>query len=436
MKLKRHLLGQNLKILITTVLITVCLSLVFARILFYRQTARQSTACQTAVMIGSEVIFAGPNITEFDVRSVLLELSAGKTETLLEGLGQLSISREQYAGHNGVLYTVVKLTPVLELDVIYRRLLLFVVSVFFITFLVAVVIAEQHNERGIIHPLGQLKQAAERLTEGDVTVPMPACGIGEVEELAEAMERLRLKLCDSVQHSRQLEEERTFLLSSISHDLKTPVTAVRGYIEGVLDGVADSPEKKRTYLVKAVEKLGMLTTMIDDLLLYSRLDSGRVPFSFSYVSVLGFMQQQIDDFLPLFAAEGRSLILVNELRTAATLRLDGERFQRVIQNIFNNAIRHTAPQMGAVTVFLRETEVCVVIEIHDNGDGIAPEDLPHIFERFYRADSARTVDGGSGLGLAIARQLVTGMGGRIWAVSPPGEGCSILISMKKYQKDL
>lgn len=431
MKLKQHLLGQNFKILISTVLVTVCLSLIFGKICFYRQTQKQSAACQTALMVGNEIIFSGPDITEFETRSVLLDVSAGKTETELEPHGRFTVSREQYAGENGVLYTLLKLTPVMQFDLVYRNLLCFVIFVFFITFFAAVMMAQKKDDADVIRPLLRLKEAADRLAAGDISVPVAKIGIGEVGELAGAMENLRLTLCNSVLRNKKYEDDRTFLLSSISHDLKTPVTAVRGYIEGVLDGVADTPEKQKIYLTKAIEKIKMLTIMIDDLLLYSRLDTGQVPFSFVRVSALGFMQQQIEEFKPIFAEKKRRLSFVSSLTSAAVLRLDPERFQRVVQNILNNALKHTEAEMGAVTVSLRETTASVIMEFRDNGKGIAPGDLPHIFERFYRADSARTTGGGSGLGLAIAHQLVTGMGGRIWAVSPPGEGCSILISMKK-----
>ena len=431
MNLKQHLMGQSFKILIGTVLITVCLSLIFGKIYFYRQTQKQSAACQTALMVGNEILFSGPDITEFETRSVLLDASAGKTETELEPHGHFAIVREQYIGENGVLYTLLKLTPVMQFDRMYRNLLCFVILVFFITFFVAVTVVQAKNDTDIVRPLLQLKEAADRLAAGNISVPVPESGIGETAELAKAMEDLRLTLCNSVQRNKKYEEDRTFLLSSISHDLKTPVTAVRGYIEGVLDGVADTPDKQKMYLSKAVEKTKMLTIMIEDLLLYSRLDTGQVPFSFVRVSALGFMQQQIEEFKPMFAEQKRQLSFTSRLASAAVLRLDPERFQRVVQNILTNALKHTEAGTGVVRVSLRETTASVIMEFRDNGQGIAPEDLPHVFERFYRADSARTTGGGSGLGLAIAHQLVTGMDGRIWAVSPPGEGCSILISMKK-----
>lgn len=431
MKLKRYGIRQNLTVFVITVLITACLSLLYGNLLFYRQAMQLSRGCQTAVMLGNEIVFSGPDITEFEVRSVLMDVSAGKTESTIEGLGRLVVSREQYVGRNGVLYTLLKMTPIPQTGALLRRLLLFVLSVFAAGFGLMTLLNERKNNRAVVTPLLQLKKAADRLSAGEVSMPIPLCGIGEVAELASAMESLRLKLCDSVQKSGRTEEERIFLLSSISHDLKTPVTAVRGYVEGVLDGVADTPERQRYYLQKAVQKLAMLTTMIDDLLLYSRLDSGRLPYSFSYVSIEELIRQQTEEFRPLFVAEHKRLELKNQLRTAAVLRLDAERFQRVVQNILNNALQHIKPHTGCVTVSLRETENSVIMEFRDNGSGIAPEVLPHIFERFYRADSARTADGGSGLGLAIARQLVTGMHGQIWAVSPPNEGCAILISMKK-----
>jgi signal transduction histidine kinase len=115
--------------------------------------------------------------------------------------------------------------------------------------------------------------------------------------------------------------------------------------------------------------------------------------------------------------------------------MDGAKFKRVVQNIMDNAKRNIDKQEGQLKVILRETNSSVIIEFKDNGKGISERDLPHIFDRFYRADTAREIKGSSGLGLAIAKQIVEGLGGRIWAVSEIGHGASIIISLKKVRDE-
>ncbi len=432
MKLRNRLLVQNFKVLTVTVFVTVCLTLIVGQIYIRKQGPQNGAGYQTALLIGDEVIFAGPTLTEYQVRTVLLDLSLDKTVTELAGR-RYEASLEQFVGRNGTLYTLLKLCPVFAVSGFYRNMLLFIIIVFLVSFVLSTLALQRRHEQDIIAPLVRLRSAADQLAAGDLNAAILDEGVGEVNELCLAVENLRLKLKESVLQNKKYDENRTFLLSSISHDLKTPVTAVRGYIDGVLDGVADTADKRRAYLEKAIEKIELLTTMIDDLLLYSKLDSGQMPFSFSRVPALAYIQSVLDDSRPAFEAEGRQLVLSDELKSTAVLRLDAERFRRVVQNILDNAKKHTQPGTGKMTVSLRETTASVVMEFHDNGEGIPAADLPHVFDRFYRADSARTTGGGSGLGLAIARQLVTGMGGRIWAVSRPGEGCSILLSMKKVK---
>jgi signal transduction histidine kinase len=171
--------------------------------------------------------------------------------------------------------------------------------------------------------------------------------------------------------------------------------------------------------------------MIDDLLLYSRLDMNQLPFSFEKVDILAYFSDYCQEAEGEPAGHGIPLKLRNEINHKVFILMDRERFGRVIQNIIDNSRKYMDKADGIIEIFLRETATSVIIEIRDNGPGIPENKLSKIFERFYRMDCSRKSTGGSGLGLAIARQLVEGHDGRIWAKSVLGEGTSILISLKK-----
>lgn len=313
----------------------------------------------------------------------------------------------------------------------YVGAFLIVAGIFLVVFVLFQLWISRRFTKEIIHPLSQLKDAASRISEGDLSGGIAEEGEGEVRELSRSLELMRIKLKESIHMQQRFDENRKFLLSSISHDLKTPVTSIKGYIEGIMDGVATTPEKQAHYLETARNKAIQVNNMIDDLLLYSKLDLNQLPFQFEKTGALVYFTYCLDDYQVEFERDGIKLTLVNELHGDAEIRIDRERFKRVMQNILDNARKHVPDCDGHVELVLRETHTSLIVEVRDNGPGIAEDILPHIFNRFYRADLSRSEAGGSGLGLAIAKQIVEGHGGKIWAASKQGEGTRIMISLKK-----
>lgn len=432
MNLRKRLLTQSFTVLLSTVLVTACISLLFGY--FYSKVnwvplGNNSIHTDIVVLKEDEVIYASGNFSAALVQELRMHLNMGHDKVELNGK-TFGMDEETFRVANGTTYSVIKVNPVVNIAKGYRTMILFVICVFLIAFLVASLLAQQYNRTHIIEPIVHLKEATEKLTEGDLNIELPDEGEGEVYELHEAIEQLRIKLKDSVYYERKFDENRQFLVSSISHDLKTPVTAIRGYIEGVLDGVAATEEKQSEYLEKALQKTDLIRTMIDDLLLYSKLDLNQVTFERKRISVNEYMESCIDDHRFGFQKEGKQITLNNELNEPAFVMIDTSRFGRVVQNILDNAKKNIAPGSGKVEVIIRRKLHNVILEFCDNGVGIKEEELPHIFDRFYRADSARKIRGSSGLGLAIAKQVVEGLGGRIWATSTYGKGTSILISLK------
>lgn len=431
MKLRKRLLTQSITVLMSTVLITMCIGSVFGH--FYGKIHRMPLGYeggQTDVIVlkEDEVIYAGGTFGEAQVHELCMHMEMQHERAEIGGQ-MFALETESFRTASGAAYRLLKVSPVVDFTQGYRTMLGFVIGVFLLTFAAVSFVVQQYNRRHIIEPIVHLKEATEELTAGNLKAELSDEGEGEIYELHKAIEQLRVKLKDSVWYERKFDENRQFLVSSISHDLKTPVTAVRGYIEGVLDGVAATEEKRRAYLEKALEKTEQIRMMIDDLMLYSKLDLHRVTFEKTRVEITEYVRAYADEMRFIFQKEEKQLVFQNMLQTAVYVMLDEERFRRAIQNILDNAKRYIRSGSGKVTIIIRQRRHHVILEIRDNGIGIKQEELPHIFERFYRADGARKASGSGGLGLAIAKQIVEAMDGRIWATSDYGEGTSILISL-------
>lgn len=413
------------------------LALEFERLLdqtYQQQLAERVKAigADAVILLNREVLYSTRKLNEIDVqKSLLLTGQASKADTIeLDGRPFL-FARADYrlpAGGEGVLLL---LAPVRLKAGLYVTLGIFTAGFFILSFLAANLWVSYWFSRGVIAPVSRLKNAAVNISEGDLSGGIAEDGEGEVRELCRTLELMRIKLKESIYLQRKYDENRSFLVSSISHDLKTPVTSIKGYIEGIIDGVAQTPEKEAEYLETARSKAILVNAMIDDLLLYSKLDLNQIPYHFEITNLEHYFADCLADNAYEFERARIALTLTSELAESLFVRIDKERFKRVVQNILDNAMKYADKAGGQVGIVLRETRTSAIIEIRDNGEGIPESDLPHIFDRFYRADPSRTSADGSGLGLAIARQIVEGHDGKIWAQSKVGEGTRVIISLKK-----
>jgi signal transduction histidine kinase len=265
--------------------------------------------------------------------------------------------------------------------------------------------------RGMTQPLRDMAQAARRMETGNYAQRVQTASIDEVGQLAQAFNRMSSEL-------DQLERLRRELVANVSHELKTPISALRAHLENLLDGVErPDPETLQVMLAQS-ERLGRL---VDQLLDLSRLESGDVPLQREQVSLAPLVAQVLSEIEVARPDRGVAL----ERRLAGDLPpvfADRERIHQVLFNLLDNAVRFT-PHGGRVTVSAERRNGAVDVHVADTGPGIAAEHLPRLFERFYRVDPARSQkDGGTGIGLAIARSVVEAHGGRIWAESIPGAG--------------
>lgn len=284
----------------------------------------------------------------------------------------------------------------------------------------------------IIKPLIALKNASTKIKEGNLDFEVKSTTNDEIGELFKEFEDMRCRLKESVEIQLQYENNRKELISNISHDLKTPVTAIKGYVEGIKDGVADTPEKMDKYVKTIYKKASDIDKLIDELSLFSKLDLNKLPFSFESVDIKSYLSDSMEELKFDLEKNNIEIYLRDEIKNKISILADREKLRRVIINIVENSAKYMDKTSGKIQITLKDLGDFVEFEIKDNGRGINEEDLPFIFDRFYRADLSRNSQtGGSGLGLAIAKKIIVGHGGKMWAQSTGGLGTSIFFTIKK-----
>ena len=289
---------------------------------------------------------------------------------------------------------------------------------------------------GIIKPINKLKYATRRVKEGDLDFRLEKTGEDEIGELSADFEEMRAHLKTEIDTRMQYEEDLRTLIGNISHDLKTPLTTIKGYAEGIMDGVADTPEKKEKYLRTIRSKAEDMTRMVEELALYTKIDCKSYPYHFEKVRLKDFFTDCIEEDEPELERKNIKIRLVNQLSEDDEVYADREQLKRITMNIIGNAVKYLSKESGKITITLTDELSYIRTGITDTGVGIPKKDLPHIFERFYRGDTSRnTGKGGSGLGLAIVKQIIEDHGGTICARSIEGEGTTISFTLLRVRKD-
>ncbi len=296
--------------------------------------------------------------------------------------------------------------------------------------------------RNMTAPVNMLNRAMQHIRDGDFeyrlveTKDMDATkNGGEIGELYRNYEDMRLRLKESAEEKLLHEKQNQELVSNISHDLKTPITAVKGYAEGLLEGVADTPEKREKYLRTIVNKADDINRLINELTLYSSIDSNRIPYHFQRLPLAAYFADCVEEIGMDLESRGIKLDFVNLTAPDTLIIADPEQLSRVIGNIVSNSVKYLGREdgTGQIEIRLLDEVDAVRIEIEDNGRGIAPKDLPNIFDRFYRTDASRSSKvGGSGIGLSIVKKIIEDHGGYIWATSKEKEGTTMHIVLRKY----
>lgn len=269
--------------------------------------------------------------------------------------------------------------------------------------------------------VNQLKGAAEKLAEGDLKTRVPVHGRDEVAMLAKTFNQMaeQLEVADAKQ--REMEKMRSELLAWVGHDLQTPLASIRAILEALEDGVVEDPETIKRYLNTAQRDVRSLSALIDDLFQMAQLNAGGFQLERANSSLADLISDTLESFAELAARQ--SIKLAGSVDPQVDpVNMDTRRIGRVLNNLIGNAIRHT-PADGEIKVTARRTNRGVEVSVADSGEGIRPEDLPHIFDGFYRGEKSRSRStGGAGLGLAISRGIVQAHGGDIHVESQAGQG--------------
>jgi signal transduction histidine kinase len=292
----------------------------------------------------------------------------------------------------------------------------------------------------LLRAVREIASAAREMAGGTLGVRVVPDGPDELVGLARDFNAMSERLEASDRMRREMEEARRHLFAAISHDLRTPLASIRAMVEAIDDGVVTDTETTQRYVRNVLGEVQRLSGLIDDLFELSRLDAGARTLHFEP----GSLHDLVSDTLEAIQVQATEKGL--HLRGAVAedlppVMMDVARVQRVLFNLVQNAIRHTPPH-GTILLEAQEEPTTVRVDVVDSGEGVSPDDLPHIFERFYRGEKSRvrgkggTGLGGTGLGLAIARGLVEAHGGQIWAESVPGAGARFSFVLPKASAGL
>ena len=292
--------------------------------------------------------------------------------------------------------------------------------------------------RSVATPLVKLRKATQNIKDGNLDFVLDVEGADEFAELCRDFEEMRRRLKESAEEKLVLDKENKELISNISHDLKTPITAVKGYVEGIMDGVADTPEKMDRYVRTIYNKTVEMDHLINELTFYSKIDTNRIPYTFSKLNVEDYFSDCAEEVGLELETRGIQLCYANYVDSDVQVIADGEQIRRVIHNLISNAIKYMDKgkgMKGIIQIRVKDVGDFVQVEIEDNGKGIAAKDLPYIFDRFYRTDVSRnSAKGGSGIGLSIVRKILEDHGGKVWATSREDIGTIMYFVLRKYQE--
>lgn len=289
--------------------------------------------------------------------------------------------------------------------------------------------------RGVAIPLRSMQIATQNIKDGNLDFKLEIETDDEIGQLCRDFEEMRLRLKHTAEEELEQDRRSKELISNISHDLKTPITAIKGYVEGIMDGVADTPEKMDRYIKTIYNKANEMDTLINELTLYSKLDSNRIPYNFNTISAREYFDDCAMDVKIDIESRGIKFEYLNYVEQDVKIIADAEQLKRVINNIVSNAAKYMDKTQKKIQLRVNDVGDFVQVEIEDNGKGIGVRELPYIFERFYRTDASRnSATGGTGIGLSIVKKIIEEHGGKIWATSKEGAGTVMCFVIRKYQE--
>lgn len=394
------------------------------------------------VRVNGRIIYNSTSLPDADIRKILPEYSDTKENisdvgTYKGGEYQNLIKQLNFRDSEGNYYSV---SIVTSLKQILPQIKAFIVEVIMVIIFVLMITSLGLTlwiYSSIVRPLNKLKLATNNIKEGNMDFEMPKVSNNEIGDVCRDFEDMRVILKNSSEEKLKSDVEEKELIRNISHDLKTPLTAIKGYVEGLQDGVANTPEKQAKYIQTIANKVNDMDKLIDELTIYSRLDTNRVPYTFVRCNVSDYFGDCCEEIGTELEASQIGLEYNDHLTEPAYMNVDPEQLKRVVNNIISNSVKYMAEgRQGRITIDLYDEGDYIHVIFSDNGIGIAAKDIEHVFERFYRTDKSRnSKHGGSGIGLAIVKKIVEDHKGKIWAESVEGEGTTMHLNLIKAKDE-
>lgn len=387
-----------------------------------------------------EIIYSGVSDFDSEIKKILPEYGGVSVEDVNGGLyisepEKLLIKQQDFKYSDKSDGSIFIITTLEKVKPYFTKFLIRIVTAIVMVVIVTCLIISYLVYYEFVRPIKLLKDATDRIKEGDLTTDVEVLNNDEIGELCVSFNEMRARLKESIDDRLYYEEENRELISNISHDLKTPITAIKGYVEGIMDGVANTPEKMDKYMKTIYNKANDMNILINELSLYTKIDCNSMPYNFSKLDIDSFFGDCIDEIKMDLEKKNMELAYFNYCKEKELVVADPEQLKRVINNIVINAAKYNDKKKGHVNIRIKDIGDYIQIEIEDDGQGISEKDLPFIFNRLYRADASRNSSkGGSGLGLSIAKKIIEEHDGKIWASSKKDTGTIIYFTLKKVKE--
>lgn len=285
--------------------------------------------------------------------------------------------------------------------------------------------------KDLVNPIHNLSLATKRIRAGDLDYEIDYRGGNEIGELSKDFDDMRVELREAKNLEKVYEENRRELIAGISHDLGSPLTRIKGYVLGIMDGIADTPEKREKYLRTIYDTASDMDNLVDQLSLLSKLETKNVVFDFVEIDASKHFSNYMERIEMLTVNSGVKCIVKNYCREGVFVMADVVQMNRIVKNLVENSVKYNKSKEPIVRVELRNRENSILLSVSDNGPGVPEGELEKIFESFYRTDKARHNSGksGNGLGLAIVRKIVVSHGGSVKAENNKDGGLKVTVSL-------
>ncbi|MBR1852887.1 MAG: HAMP domain-containing histidine kinase [Lachnospiraceae bacterium] len=400
--------------------------------LLNNQISRKST--YLIVRKGDSLYYAG---NKEAAKTIFYKLPAYGEAELADGAGYYFNDMEKYVkqidfrfsdGSKGSVFIVTRIYALMS-----RHLLIYMFIAFIIILLFTSVMLTQWIRKSVFQPINDLNVAMQKIKDGNLDYILDNSVKGEIGDLYRNYEDMRLRLKESEEEKEENIQRNKEMIGNISHDLKTPITAIKGYVEGIMDGVADTPEKVDKYVKTIYNKANDMDRLINELTTYSGVDNSRIQYNFHRINIADYFGDCVEEVGLDLESKNIKLNYSNLTPYDTIVIIDPEQMKKVINNIISNSVKYMDKPDGAIDIRILDEADSIRVEIEDNGKGIAQKDLQRIFDRFYRTDASRnSAQGGSGIGLSIVKKIIEDHGGYIWATSKDGEGTCMHFVLRKY----